>query len=60
MVDSRQRKIFVTRDEGETYVGYSLDFTPDDIDFQSRGIPNVLEGSLPEHMLGYEQERQAV
>ena len=60
MVDSRQGKIFVTRDEGLTYVSYEVDFTPDTIKFQGRGVPDAKEGTNPEHMLGYDQQRQAV
>lgn len=60
MVDARQEKIFVTRDEGVSFVGYDLEFKPDVIRFQGRSVPNVLEGTIPEHILGYDQARQAV
>lgn len=60
MADSRQGKIFVTRDEGETYVSYDLDFSPNSIKFQSRSTPKVMEGTIPEHMFGYELDSQSV
>lgn len=60
MVDVRQSKIFVTRDEGISFVGRTLPFTPNRISFQSRSAPNVLEGTTPEHVIGYDQSRQEV
>lgn len=60
MVDGRQGKIFATRDEGLTYVSYELDFAPDTLRFQPRGIPGVKEGTIPQHILGYDQQRQEV
>ena len=60
MVDIRQDKIFVTRDEGVSFVGYDLDFTPDVIRYQKRNAPNVLEGDLPQHVTGYDKSTQEV
>ena len=60
MVDARQEKIFATRDEGVSYVSYDLEFKPDVIRFQGRGVPNVMEGNIPEHIVGYDRARQAV
>ena len=60
MADGRQNKIFVTRDEGETFVGYNLNFSPNSIKFQSRSTPKVTEGTIPEHIIGFEINSQSV
>ena len=60
MVDTRQNKIFATRDEGVTFVGYNLNFTPNKIKFQGRTVPRSTEGTLPLHIMGYEIQREAV
>lgn len=58
--DVLQNKIFVTRDQGETFSSYELDFTPNRITFQGRGVPLVTEGDLPLHILGYDDSTQEV
>lgn len=60
MADARQGKIFVTRDEGVSFVGHTLPFTPNRLSFQSQRTPNVLEGTIPEHVIGYDQTSQEV
>lgn len=58
--DVLQNKIFVTKDQGETFSSYELDFTPNRITFQGRGVPLVTEGDLPLHILGYDDSTQEV
>lgn len=60
MVDTRQGKIFVTRDEGDSFTGRQLEFTPNNIRFQGLTVPKSSEGTLPEHMMGYEAATQSV
>ena len=60
MADTRQNKIFVTRDEGVTFEGRELDFKPNNIRYQGRTVPNSDKGALSQHIMGYETDTQSV
>ena len=60
MVDRLQNKVFVTRDEGVSFTSYDVAFTPSIIKFQGTTVPKSTEGTLPEHILGYETETMSV
>ena len=60
MADTRQNKIFVTRDEGVTFEGRELDFKPNNIRYQGRTVPNSDKGTLSQHIMGYETDTQSV
>ena len=58
--DIRQNKIYVTRNNGETFESYQLQFTPNLIRFQSRFIVNNDEEDLQNLILGYDRKKQEV
>jgi hypothetical protein len=60
MADTRQNKIFVTRDEGVTFEGRELDFKPNNIRYQGRTVPNSDKGTLSQHIMGYETDTQSL
>ena len=50
----------MTTDEGDTYSGHDTPFRPDSLRFQSSNAPGSQNGSLPEHVLGYDSSDSSV
>lgn len=55
--DITHRKLWVTRDEGETYTGVPVSFAPNRLTFQSRFAPGSNSTALAQYVLGYDTTR---
>ena len=58
--DRSNRRLYVTRDEGETYTRYDIPFTPDNLRFQSIYAPHSNDSDLSQYVLGYDAINQTV
>jgi len=58
--DRGNRRLYVTRDEGDTYTRYDIPFTPDNLRFQSVYAPHSNDSDLSQHVLGYDAANQTV
>ena len=54
------QRLYITRDEGETYSPVDIPFTPDRLVFQSTQAPGSSEDRLAQLVLGYDQANRTV
>ena len=59
-VDQIHRKLYVTRDEGETYSTYEVKFDVDDITFQPKTAEHSVDPPYNEYILAYDETNQSV
>ena len=58
--DRIHRRLYVTKNQGESYTRYDIPFTPDNLRFQSIYTPHSNDSNLSEHVLGYDATNQTV
>ena len=58
--DRINHRLYITKDEGETYTRSNISFRPDRLTFQSRYAQNSMKDPYNKYVLGYDGQNRLV